>query len=58
MPSLTLTEEEIHELCAILKSYLTDLRMEIAGTDNADFREGLKWREMLLNKILAQIEGV
>lgn len=48
MPRLELTREEAEALHAILKSCLSDLRMEIAGTDSADFREDLKWREMLL----------
>jgi len=55
MPRLELTGEEAQELQTILKSCLTDLRMEIAGTDSADFRQGLKWREMLLDKLIAQL---
>jgi len=53
---LELTSEDANVLYAILKSVLSDLRMEIAGTDNADFREGLKWRQMFLEKLLASIE--
>jgi hypothetical protein len=30
--------------------------VEIAGTDNADFREGLKWRAMFLEKLLGQLD--
>ena len=57
MPRLELTREEAEELQTILKNCLSDLRMEIAGTDSADFREGLKWREMLLDKLIAQLGG-
>jgi len=57
MPRLELTREEADALHAILKSCLSDLRMEIAGTDSADFREDLKWREMLLDKLIAQLGG-
>jgi len=57
MPTLELTREEAQELHAILESYRSDLRMEISHTDSADFRQGLKWREMLLDKLLAQLGG-
>lgn len=36
----------------VLESYLSDLRMEIADTDNKDFREELKTRKAALKKIL------
>jgi len=57
MPRLELTREEAEELQTVLKDCLSELRMEIAGTDSADFREGLKWREMLLDKVIAQLGG-
>jgi hypothetical protein len=56
MITLELTPEDRDELYAILENVLSDLRMEIAGTDNADFREGLKWRQMFLEKLLARLE--
>jgi len=55
MPRLELTPEEAETLRAILEGCLSDLRMEIAGTDSADYREGLKWKEMLLDKVIAQL---
>ncbi len=56
MARLELSDEEVEELQSILRNYLSDLRMEIAGTDNWDFREGLKRREMLLDRVLERLE--
>jgi hypothetical protein len=56
MITLELTPEEAQELHEVLTSVVSDLHMEIAGTDNADFREGLKWRAMFLEKLLGQLD--
>jgi hypothetical protein len=55
MVALTLTADEVDELRDIRDGVLGDLRMEIAGTDSAAFREGLKWRQMFLEKLLAAL---
>jgi hypothetical protein len=55
MPTLTLDESDGAELREILQSYLSDLRMEIAGTDSQDFREGLKKREVFLKRLLRDL---
>ena len=55
MPRLELTAEESEMLQAILESYLSDLRMEIAGTDSMDFREKLKKKEVLLKRIIPDL---
>jgi hypothetical protein len=55
MPSLRLTEAERRELRRVLKSYVSDLRMEISNTDSFDFRQGLKRREALLKRLLEQL---
>ncbi len=55
MAHLELTDEEIDELQSTLGSYLSDLRMEIAGTDNWEFRQALKRREMLLDRVLERL---
>jgi hypothetical protein len=55
MITLELTPEEAQELHEVLTSVVSDLHMEMAGTDDADFREGLKWRAMLLEKLLGQL---
>ena len=53
--SLSLSSEEARELADILSSYLADLRMEIANTDQLDYREMLKRREVLIKEILARL---
>ena len=45
------TEAEVLRL--VLESYLSDLRMEIAGTDSMDYREMLKARKMVLRKVVS-----
>jgi hypothetical protein len=55
MITLELTPEDRDELHTILTNVLSDLRMEIAGTENADFRESLKWRQMFLERLLADL---
>lgn len=55
MTRLELTDHETAELCDVLASYLSDLRMEIADTDTQDFRERLKAREALLKDLLRRL---
>jgi hypothetical protein len=57
MVQLDLNPTEAEVLRMVLESYLSDLRMEIAGTDSMDFREGLKARKLVLRKVLAQINA-
>lgn len=54
---IELTLEEAGRLRRILFSYYTDLRMEIADTDRADFREGLKEDERFLENLLVHLEA-
>jgi hypothetical protein len=56
MIHLDLTDEEKTVLAETLKSYLADLRVEISNTDLMDFREQLKAKKDVLNKILGAIE--
>jgi hypothetical protein len=56
MSTLKLNAGEDAMLREILASYLSDLRMEIAGTDSMDFREGLKKREIFLKRLLRDPE--
>ncbi|HEX8674770.1 MAG TPA: hypothetical protein VF710_22920 [Longimicrobium sp.] len=58
MTQLSLDTEGAALLADALRSYLSDLHDEIAGTDNFDFREALKRREQMLNGILHQLQGV
>jgi hypothetical protein len=55
MPHITLTDAEAATLRDALENYVSDLRMEIADTDRMDFREDLKHREAVLNKVLAAL---
>jgi hypothetical protein len=47
-----LTIEEKRILHGVLESTLSDLRMEIADTDSQDFRDMLKKRKAVLQKLL------
>ena len=42
MSQIELSEAEVTTLQDVLDSYLSELRMEIADTDQREFREGLK----------------
>ena len=54
---LDLTADELEALVGVLKSYLSDLRMEISGTDSQDFRDMLKERKRVLEKVLTGLGG-
>ena len=53
MIDLDLDEREREILGVVLRSYLSDLRMEIADTDRQDFRDMLKERKVVISKVLA-----
>lgn len=53
---INLTAEEAVMLNEILSNYLSDLRMEIANTDSMSFREEMKKREVLVNRLLKDLE--
>jgi hypothetical protein len=57
MKTVDLTAEEIEILVAVLRSYLSDLRMEIADTDSLAFRDILKRRKAVLLKAITALEG-
>lgn len=56
MHRLDLSSEEAYVLRDTLQSYLSDLRMEIADTDRRDFRDQLKHRKTILERIAAALE--
>lgn len=56
MIHLDLDEKEREILGETLRSYLSDLRYEIGDTDRQDFRERLKDRKAVLEKIQAALE--
>lgn len=55
---LELASDEIEVLRYVLESYLSDLRMEIADTDRMDFREGLKHRKRVIQKVLEALPAL
>lgn len=56
MIQLNLTDDEVLTLREVLESYLSDLRMEIADTDQMGFREKLKQDEVILKKIIEALK--
>ncbi len=57
MIHLDLDESEKRVLSDTLKSYLSDLSYEIADTDKMSFREELKHKREILQKVLEAIES-
>lgn len=51
MINLELDEQEREVLSKVLQNYLSDLSYEIADTDNLDFRNELKAKRAVLEKI-------
>ena len=54
---IELTEVQCAELQRLLESTLSDLRSEIADTDDAGYREGLRDRRTILESVLFQIDN-
>jgi hypothetical protein len=54
---IELTEEQCAELQRLLESSLGDLSTEIADTDNAQYREGLRERRTVLESVLYQLDN-
>ena len=55
MARLDLTQEDADMLREILSGDLADLRYEIANTDSYDFREALRRKQGLLERVIAQL---
>ena len=53
---IKLSDSEKQILSEILESYLSDLSMEITDTDQMDFREKLKSKRTLIQKILHELK--
>lgn len=49
---LELSDDERQLLERILSAYLGDLRMEVAATDNAEFKHGLRDEELVIRRFL------
>ena len=57
MAQIILTPEEAAVLRRVLSGYMSDLRMEIRDTDSWQFRQNLKHEEVLLKKLLEQLDA-
>ncbi len=55
MAEVILTDREEEMLKGILKSYLSDLRMEVADTDRKEYRDELKVEEAFLKDLIAKL---
>jgi L-2-hydroxyglutarate oxidase LhgO len=56
--TIDLSASEADMLREICESALSDLRMEVAGTENQGFRESLKRREGFLAALLEKLSRV
>jgi hypothetical protein len=55
MPTLELTAAEASLLREILKTDLSDLRMEISDTDLKSFRDKLKEKEEMIKQLIERL---
>jgi predicted RNA binding protein with dsRBD fold (UPF0201 family) len=55
MIQVTMSDSEAAVLTTVLEQVIPDLRMEIADTEQMEFREDLKKREAILKKILEML---
>lgn len=56
--SINLSDSEKEILSEVLESYLSDMSMEITDTDSMDYREKLKARRTVIQKILKEIRKI
>jgi hypothetical protein len=56
MGTLELTPEEEKELLSFMERYYHDLRVEIANTDDREFRRSLKHKEVIIRTILERMK--
>ena len=56
MIHLDLTENEAAALVKVLDYYVSELRMEVTGTEQKDLRETLKAEEGVLKKLLQDLK--
>jgi hypothetical protein len=55
MMKIELNDEQVEDLGQLLRGALGDLSSEIAATDNAAYRDGLRSRRVSLEGVLAQL---
>lgn len=54
---IDLTEEEATDLGDLLRGALGELSTEIAATDNAGYRDGLRARRVSLEAVLGKLDA-
>jgi hypothetical protein len=54
---IELNEGQCAELQQLLEGTLGDLSTEIAGTDNFEYRQGLRERRSILESVLYQLDN-
>jgi hypothetical protein len=54
---IELTEVQCAELQRLLESTLSDLSSEIADSDDAEYRDGLRDRRTILESVLFQLDN-
>lgn len=57
METLQFSEEERELLNKIITNYLSELRMEIADTDQLSFKEQLRQEEDVVNGMIKKIQS-
>jgi hypothetical protein len=55
--SLDLSAEEADGLRDALAEYLSDLSVEISGTESQEFRDRLKRRQELIRRVMRSLSG-
>jgi hypothetical protein len=53
---IELTQEEHDLQIEVLDEFLSDLRMEIADTDSADYKDGLRHEKAVIIDLIAKIK--
>ncbi len=57
MPNLDLSASEAAILREVLETAVSEMGTEISGTDSKDFRDDLKERREILQKVIAALDG-
>lgn len=55
--ALQLSDQEVVALREILERYLPELRIEVANTDDRDYRKYLKQKEAIMKDLLTRLGG-
>lgn len=53
---ITINAEERDMLAETLTNTVANLRYEIGNTDSYDFKQGLKAKEVMLNRVIQELE--